>query len=117
MSNISENFCLSFFKADRYSFRESYIFNTENAPRPHFCIGLILSGAVSLLDCKSGDVCKIEEGEIIFVPMNSTYVARWEGNSDASLEIEKVNANNLYKDRIRTWELEARIAMNGGRNE
>ena len=42
---------------------------------------------------------------------------RWEGNSDAALDIEKVNANNLYKDRIRTWELEARIAMNGGRNE
>lgn len=42
---------------------------------------------------------------------------RWEGNSDAALEIEKVNANNLYKDRIRTWELEARIAMNGDRNE
>ena len=37
---------------------------------------------------------------------------RWEGNSDAALEIEKVNANNLYKDRIRTWELEARIAYN-----
>ena len=37
---------------------------------------------------------------------------RWEGNSDAALEIDKVNANNLYKDRIRTWELEARIAMN-----
>lgn len=34
---------------------------------------------------------------------------RWEGNSDASLDIEKVNANNLYKDRIRTWELEARL--------
>lgn len=33
---------------------------------------------------------------------------RWEGNSDAALDIEKVNANNLYKDRIRTWELEAR---------
>ena len=37
---------------------------------------------------------------------------RWEGNSDAALEIEKLNANNLYKDRIRTWELEARIALN-----
>ena len=37
---------------------------------------------------------------------------RWEGNSDAALDIEKVNANNLYKDRIRTWELEARIRMN-----
>ncbi len=37
---------------------------------------------------------------------------RWEGNSDAALDIEKVNANNQYKDRIRTWELEARIALN-----
>ena len=37
---------------------------------------------------------------------------RWEGNSDAALDIDKVNANNLYKDRLRTWELQARIRMN-----
>ncbi|MBR5736928.1 MAG: glycosyltransferase family 2 protein [Bacteroidales bacterium] len=37
---------------------------------------------------------------------------RWEGNSDADLDIEKVNANNTYKDRIRSWELAARIAAN-----
>ena len=37
---------------------------------------------------------------------------RWEGNSDAALDIDRVNANNFYKDRIRTWELRARIAMN-----
>ena len=37
---------------------------------------------------------------------------RWDGNSDAALDINKVNANNQYKDRIRTWELEARIRMN-----
>ncbi len=37
---------------------------------------------------------------------------RWDDNSDASLSNEKVNANNLYKDRIRTWELQARIAEN-----
>ena len=37
---------------------------------------------------------------------------RWEGNSDAALDIARVNANNLYKDRLRTWEIEARIAMN-----
>ena len=37
---------------------------------------------------------------------------RWEDNSDASLDIVKMNAHNLYKDRIRTWELEARINMN-----
>ncbi len=36
---------------------------------------------------------------------------RWEGNSDAALDVERVNANNLYKDRIRTWELEARQKM------
>ncbi|MCF0244925.1 MAG: glycosyltransferase family 2 protein [Bacteroidaceae bacterium] len=33
---------------------------------------------------------------------------RWEGNSDAALSIEKVNANNFYKDKIRTIELTAR---------
>lgn len=37
---------------------------------------------------------------------------RWEDNSDASLDIVKMNAHNTYKDRIRTWELQARIAMN-----
>ena len=37
---------------------------------------------------------------------------RWGGNSDAALSIEKVNRNNLYKDRIRTWEFQARKALN-----
>ncbi|MBQ6879533.1 MAG: glycosyltransferase [Bacteroidales bacterium] len=37
---------------------------------------------------------------------------RWEGNSDAALDIDRINANNMYKDRIRTWELEARIRKN-----
>ena len=37
---------------------------------------------------------------------------RWDDNSDASLDVVKMNAHNLYKDRIRTWELQARVAMN-----
>ena len=36
---------------------------------------------------------------------------RWEENSDASLDIVKMNGHNLYKDRIRTWELQARKRM------
>ena len=40
------------------------------------------------------------------------YCRRWEDNSDAALDLNKMNAHNLYKDRIRTWELEARVAMN-----
>ena len=39
---------------------------------------------------------------------------RWGGNSDAALSIEKVNANNLYKDRIRTIELSARQQIEKG---
>lgn len=37
---------------------------------------------------------------------------RWSDNSDANCDIVKMNQNNLYKDRIRTWELKARVAMN-----
>lgn len=40
------------------------------------------------------------------------YCRRWEDNSDHALDIVKTNNNNLYKDRIRTWELQARCAMN-----
>jgi hypothetical protein len=34
---------------------------------------------------------------------------RWEGNTDAALSIQQMNAHNFYKDKIRTIELEARI--------
>jgi hypothetical protein len=37
---------------------------------------------------------------------------RWEGNSDAAPGLDKANAYNVYKDHLRTWELEARIQMN-----
>lgn len=40
---------------------------------------------------------------------------RWEDNSDGDLSIEKENRNNLYKDRIRTWELMARLKENGAK--
>ena len=34
---------------------------------------------------------------------------RWEDNSDANCDIVAMNRNNWYKDRLRTWELQARI--------
>ena len=37
---------------------------------------------------------------------------RWEGNTDAALDINKANAHNLYKDRLRTIELVARKQLN-----
>ena len=40
---------------------------------------------------------------------------RWGGNSDAALSIDRVNANNLYKDRLRTMELMARKQIMQGK--
>jgi len=37
---------------------------------------------------------------------------RWEDNSDASLSIEAQNKHNVYKDRLRSFELAARIKLN-----
>ncbi|MFA7287819.1 MAG: glycosyltransferase family 2 protein [Melioribacteraceae bacterium] len=38
---------------------------------------------------------------------------RWEGNSDAALDIASVNKNNYYKDKLRTFELRKRKISNG----
>lgn len=41
---------------------------------------------------------------------DSLYLCRrWDGNSDAALSVEKTNANNYYKDFLRTVELNARM--------
>lgn len=37
---------------------------------------------------------------------------RWDGNSDAALSIAKINANNSYKDQLRTIEIKARQNLN-----
>ena len=42
---------------------------------------------------------------------------RWGGNSDAALSIDKVNANNLYKDQLRSLEIMARQQMLQGKQE
>ena len=39
---------------------------------------------------------------------------RWGGNSDAALDISRINAHNAYKDSLRTRELLARQQMNNG---
>ncbi len=44
---------------------------------------------------------------------NPVYLCRrWEDNSDASLSIEAQNKHNAYKDRLRSFELSARIKLN-----
>lgn len=40
------------------------------------------------------------------------YCRRWEGNSDAQLDLAKLNANNIYKNKLRTFEIQARQKKN-----
>lgn len=42
---------------------------------------------------------------------------RWEGNSDADLDIARQNAFNHYKDKLRTFELSARQRKNAARRK
>jgi hypothetical protein len=37
---------------------------------------------------------------------------RWEGNSDAGIDVAKQNAFNFYKDKLRTFEVLARQRLN-----
>jgi glycosyltransferase involved in cell wall biosynthesis len=39
---------------------------------------------------------------------------RWEGNSDAGIDVAKQNAFNFYKDKLRTFEIIARQRLNQG---
>lgn len=44
---------------------------------------------------------------------NLYFCRRWEGNSDSALPQSRINANNRYKDRLRTIELAARRLCHG----
>jgi hypothetical protein len=40
------------------------------------------------------------------------YARRWSGNSDSALPLVTMNRYDTYKDRIRTWEIQARQLKN-----
>lgn len=85
--------------------------NGLGAPRafytPFFAIGNTSYGEDYALGLNIS--CRFQIGRIYDV----LYLCRrWEGNSDAALSIEKTNAYNFYKDRIRTWELQAKKFIN-----
>ena len=49
---------------------------------------------------------------------DSLYLCRrWEDNTDSSLSVQKINANNSYKDKLRTIEIIARQKLCKGCGE
>ncbi len=84
MHTISSISKLAFFKAEKYSYKDNYTVDTSSRPRPHFCMGLILSGSAEFFDCNENTKISLKAGEIIFVPISSRYKAHWHGNPDVT---------------------------------
>jgi len=83
MENISIADRLLFFKTERYEYKKHHVFDVSGAPRPHFCMGLILSGRGIFRDAASGESVEVTAGDIIFVPIGSRYVSEWFGDPTA----------------------------------
>lgn len=77
---------IEFLKIDKYVYENTHICDFSSAPRPHFCMGLILEGRGRFSFETDGNTENIEvtRGDIIFVPVTSRYISYWEGNPIAS---------------------------------
>lgn len=84
MNTISSISKLAFFKAEKYNYDNNYTVDTSSRPRPHFCMGLILSGSAEFFDCCENAKISLKAGDIIFVPISSRYKALWQGNPDVT---------------------------------
>ena len=83
MENVSIKDRLLFFKTEQYKYQKHHLFDVSGAPRPHFCMGLILEGRGVFRDAASGDVVTVTAGDIIFVPIGARYVSEWFGEDTA----------------------------------
>ncbi len=81
MNNISDLSKLSFFSVTKYTQADGQVCDFTKIPRPHYCMGLILNGKG---DFKFGDTTvTVKKGDIIFVPIGSTYASHWSGAEGA----------------------------------
>lgn len=83
MSSFTDASGLVFFKCENYIHGKGYVFDASLCPRPHYCMGFVLEGKGVFTDSENGESVTVSSGDIIFVPMGSRYVARWE-NEGAS---------------------------------
>lgn len=83
MSSFTDASSLIFFKCENYIHGGGYVFDASSCPRPHYCMGFVLSGEGAFTDSENGESSAVSAGDIIFVPMGSRYVARWSDESDS----------------------------------
>ncbi|MEE1186915.1 MAG: AraC family transcriptional regulator [Acutalibacteraceae bacterium] len=77
MSDISDLSKLSFFSVTEYTQNNGYVCDFTGIPRPHYCVGLILEGRGDFEF--AGKTVVVNKGDIIFVPIGSTYASHWSG--------------------------------------
>ena len=71
---------LSYLKAEKYEHLHSNICDFSTIPRPHSCMGLILSGEAKFQT--KNDTVIVKKGDIIFVPITSEYISYWQGTPE-----------------------------------
>lgn len=79
MNSITSISNLIFYKAEKYQYNTTNEFDASTCPRPHYCMGLIISGGATFTDCEDQTKIEVMAGDIIFVPMGSRYISSWYG--------------------------------------
>ena len=80
MKNFAASSRLIFFKAEKYVYEQDHRVDNENCPRPHFCMGYVITGSADFYDCIEDKHISVKQGDIIFVPITSRYISDWKGN-------------------------------------
>lgn len=81
MNDISDLSKLSFFSVTEYTQNNGYVCDFTGIPRPHYCMGLILEGRGEFKF--SDKTVVVNKGDIIFVPIGSTYASHWSSTDKA----------------------------------
>ncbi len=75
---------LSFLKIGKYEHFPTTVCDFQNAPRPFYSIGFMAEGVGEYRF--DNTAVRVKKGDIIFVPMSSTYISTWD-KSDYSVMI------------------------------
>ena len=77
---LSELSKLSSIKVEKISHKREHVCDFRGIPRPHSCMALMLSGEAKFSDGEN--TVSIKAGDMVFVPIGSTYISKWRGEPD-----------------------------------
>ncbi len=78
---FSEISKLSFFSIAENNYKNEHICDFWQRPRLHFYISILLKGSATF-NLEDGEAVTLNEGEIVFVPIMSKYLSKWQGEPD-----------------------------------